>query len=54
MLVVYTIERRADRAIVLTLYIHLRPEAGEIVVEVIHLLLERGEVRRHLLEFTVF
>jgi hypothetical protein len=52
LLVLIAVEWRAYRAVALALYIHLCPEAGEIVVEVVDLLLESCEMRRHLLELT--
>jgi hypothetical protein len=51
-LVVFARERCARGAIAVALAIDLGAEASEVVVEVVDLLLQRREVRRHLLELT--
>ena len=52
LLVVGAVERGANRAIGVVLHVDMGSEAGEIVVEVVDLLLESGKMRRHLLELT--
>jgi hypothetical protein len=47
--VLVIVERRGNRAIAMD--IDLCTEVIEIVIEIVDLLLERGDVRRHLLEF---
>lgn len=54
LLVVTAVEgcARPDRTVIMALHIDLGSEVGEVVVEVVDLLLERREMRRHLLELT--